>query len=138
MDYDALAAELREIREKVAGVTDTIIAATDGIPIIADAAEAIDAANVSALAASNLGIARQTAEVVGLGTLSQTVVFSSGGYMVVYAVGRMALIAVRGDKGLNIGRLIYETRPVIERIRSILDKGNRDEKERKKTPRSRG
>lgn len=121
MDYDALATELREIREKVAGVTDAIVAASDGIPIIADAAEAIDAANVSALAASNLGIARQTTEVVELGTLSQTVVFSSEGYLVVYAIGRTALLAVRGDKGLNLGRLLYETRPVIERIDSILN-----------------
>jgi hypothetical protein len=121
LDYDALAAELREIREKVAGVTDTIVAATDGIPIIADAAEAIDPANVSALAASNLGIARQTTDVVGLVKLSQTVVFSSSGYMVVYAVGRTALLAVLGDKGLNLGRLLYEARPSIERIGSILN-----------------
>lgn len=120
LDYDALAAELRELREKVAGVTDTVVAAVDGIPILADAAENIDPANISALAAASLGIARQSADLIGLGTLSQTVVFSSGGYMAVYAVGRMALIVVLGDKGLNLGRLLYESRPVIERISTIL------------------
>ena len=120
MDYDALAAELRNLRERVTGVTDTVIAAVDGIPIIADAAENIDPANVSALAAADLGIARQAVEVIGQGTLGQTVVFSSGGYMAVYAVGRTALMVVLGDKGLNVGRLLYEARPVIERIGSIL------------------
>lgn len=53
--------------------------------------------------------------------LSQTVVFSSSGYMVVCAVGRTALLAVLGDKGLNLGRLLYEARPSIERISSILN-----------------
>ncbi|SDM17686.1 roadblock/LC7 domain-containing protein [Allokutzneria albata] len=120
MDYDALAAELRNLRETVSGVTDTVIAAVDGIPIFADAADTIDPANVSALAAADLGVARQAVEVIGQGTLSQTVVFSSGGYMAVYAVGRTALMVVLGDKGLNIGRLLHEAQPVIARIGSIL------------------
>ncbi len=120
MDYDALAAELLQLREQVAGVTDTVIAASDGIPIIADAAETIDPANISALAAADLGIARQAAELTGQGTLRQTVVYSSGGYMAVYAIGHVALMVVLGDKGLNVGRLLYESQPVIERIGSIL------------------
>jgi predicted regulator of Ras-like GTPase activity (Roadblock/LC7/MglB family) len=120
LDYDALATELRKLRENVAGVTDTVIAAADGIPIVADAADDIDPANISALAAADLGIARQAAELIGQGTLSQTVVFSTGGYMAVYAIGRMALLVVLGDKGLNIGRLLYESQPVLERIGSIL------------------
>ena len=81
---------------------------------------AIDLANISALAAADLGIARQAAELTGQGTLRQTVVYSSGGYMAVYAIGRVALMVVLGDKGLNVGRLLYESQPVIERIGSIL------------------
>ncbi|MGW6443876.1 MULTISPECIES: roadblock/LC7 domain-containing protein [Lentzea] len=120
MDYDALSAELRKLRENVAGVTDTVIAASDGIPIVADVAKNIDPAHISALAAADLGIARQAAEVIGLGTLSQTVVFGSEGYMAVYAIGRLSLMVVLGDKGLNLGRLLHETRPVIERVGAIL------------------
>lgn len=120
MDYDALVAELRQLRENVAGVTDTVIAASDGIPIISDVAKSVDPAHISALAAADLGIARQAAEVMGLGTLSQTVVFGSKGYMAVYAIGRMSLMVALGDKGLNLGRLLHESRPAIERIGSIL------------------
>ncbi len=120
LDFDALAGELRNLRETVAGVTDTVLAAVDGIPIIADAADDIDPAKISALAAADLGIARQAAEITGKGTLNQTVVFGSEGYMAVYAIGRLALMVVLGDKGLNVGRLLFESRPVIERIGSIL------------------
>ncbi|QFU89945.1 Roadblock/LC7 domain protein [Amycolatopsis sp. YIM 10] len=120
VDFDALIAELRNLRESVTGVTDTVIAAVDGIPIVADAAMSIDPAKLSALAAADLGIARQAVEVTGKGTLGQTVVFGSAGYMVVYAISRSALMVVLGDKELNVGRLLFECRPVIERITSIL------------------
>jgi predicted regulator of Ras-like GTPase activity (Roadblock/LC7/MglB family) len=120
VDFDALAAELRILRENVAGVTDVVLAAVDGIPIIADADDRIDPAKLSALAAADLGIARQAAEVCGQGTLNQTVVFSSEGYMAVYAIGRLAVLVVLGDKGLNVGRLLFESRPVLERIGSVL------------------
>lgn len=120
LNYDALGAELQKLRENVAGVTDTVLAASDGIPILADVAKNIDPAHISALAAAGLGIARQTTEVVGLGALGQTVVFGSDGYMAVYAIGRLSLMVVLGDKGLNLGRLLHESRPVIERVGAIL------------------
>jgi predicted regulator of Ras-like GTPase activity (Roadblock/LC7/MglB family) len=120
VDYDALAVELRWLRENVTGVTDTVIAASDGIPIIADVAKNVEPAHISALAAADLGIARQAAEVIGLGALTQTVVFGTEGYMAVYAVGRMSLMVALGDKGLNLGRLLHESRPVVERVSSIL------------------
>jgi hypothetical protein len=120
LDYDALSAEMRKLRDNVAGVTDTVIASSDGIPIIADVAEDVDAAHISALGATSLGVARQTAEVTGLGALSQTVVFGSDGYMAVYAIGRLSLLVALGDRGLNLGRLLHESRPVIERIGAIL------------------
>ncbi|OXM61260.1 dynein regulation protein LC7 [Amycolatopsis vastitatis] len=120
MDFEALAGELRSLREGVAGVTGTVLAAVDGIPIIADSADDIDPAKISALAAADLGIARQVAEMTGKGALSQTVAFGSEDYLAVYAVGRLALMVVLGEKGLNVGRLLFESRPVIERIGAIL------------------
>jgi uncharacterized protein len=120
LDYDALSAEIRKLRENVAGVTDTVLAASDGIPILADVSKEVEPAHISALAASALGIARQSAEVIGFGALNQTVVFGSEGYMAVYAIGRLSLLVVLGDKGLNLGRLLHESQPVIERVGAIL------------------
>jgi predicted regulator of Ras-like GTPase activity (Roadblock/LC7/MglB family) len=115
-----LAVELRTLREQVTGITDTMIAAVDGLLIMADTADTIDPDGISALAAADLGLARTTTAALGQGTFRQTVVYSSGGYMAVYAVGRTALMVVLGDEGLNIARLHQESQPVIERIDSIL------------------
>lgn len=97
-DYGALSAEMRKLRENVAGVTATVIAASDGIPILADVAKNVDPAHISALAATSLGVARQAAEVTGLGSLSQTV-FGGDGYMAVYAIGRLHCWSFSGTKG---------------------------------------
>ncbi|SDM17729.1 roadblock/LC7 domain-containing protein [Allokutzneria albata] len=120
MKQEALAAELRALREQVTGITNTVIAAADGLLILADTEDGIDPAGLSALAAADLGLARRTTAVTRQGTLRQTVVHNSGGYMAVYAVGKRALMVVLGDEGLNIGRLHHESQPVIKRIDSIL------------------
>ncbi|AIJ23928.1 roadblock/LC7 family protein [Amycolatopsis methanolica 239] len=83
VDFDALAAELRGLRDSVAGVPDTVVAAVDGNCIFADADESIDPAKISALAAADLGIARQASELAGQGSLNQTVAFSSDSYLAV-------------------------------------------------------
>ncbi|MFJ8959496.1 roadblock/LC7 domain-containing protein [Lentzea sp. NPDC102401] len=115
-----LAAELHGLRERVTGITDTLIAANDGILILADTSERLDTEVISALAAADLGIARRTSEVAGQGSFRQTVVYSSGGCMAVYAVGSLALMVVLGDEGLNVTRLHQESQPAIERINSVL------------------
>ena len=120
MNHDVLAAELHGLRERVTGITDTLIAANDGILILADTSEKIDTEVISALAAADLGIARRTSEVAGQGSFRQTVVYNSGGCMAVYAVGALALMVVLGDEGLNVTRLHQESQPAIERINSIL------------------
>ncbi|SFQ97500.1 hypothetical protein SAMN04488564_101459 [Lentzea waywayandensis] len=120
MNHDVLAAELHGLRERVAGITDTLIAANDGVLILADMSEGIDTEVISALAAADLGIARRTSEIAGHGAFRQAVVHSSGGYMAVYAVGSLALMVVLGDEGLNVARLHQESQPALERINSIL------------------
>jgi len=70
--------------------------------------------------AADLGIARRTSEMAGHGAFRQTVVYSSGGCLAVYAVGTLALMVVFGDEGLNVTRLHQESQAAIERINSIL------------------
>jgi len=120
VDRDALAAELNALRRRVNGVTDTLVAGVDGLLIVADTEDRIDPESVSALAAAHLGLAHTTAATIGQGAFRQAVVRSSGGYLAVYSVDRLALMVVLGDEGLDIGRLHHASLPTIERIGSIL------------------
>lgn len=120
MNREALALEMRGLREQVTGITDTAVAAADGLLIAADTAESIDPEGLAALAAAGLGLARRTTEATARGVLRQTVAYGSHGCAAFYAVGDTALMVVLGDEGLDLERLHRATRPALDRIGSIL------------------
>ncbi|MEU6378278.1 roadblock/LC7 domain-containing protein [Streptomyces sp. NPDC046909] len=120
MDHEALALEMRGLREQVTGITDTAVAAADGLLIAADTADSIDPEGLAALAAAGLGLARRTAQATDRGTLRQTVTYGSHGCAAFYAVGDTALMVVLGDEGIDVDRLHRATQPALDRIGSIL------------------
>ncbi|MER5597649.1 roadblock/LC7 domain-containing protein [Streptomyces sp. NPDC002265] len=120
MDHKALAQEMRGLREQVAGITDTAVAAADGLLIAADTADSIDPEGLAALAAAGLGLARRTADATDRGALHRTVTYGSHGCAAFYAVGDTALMVVLGDEGMDVDRLHMATQPTLSRIGSIL------------------
>jgi len=120
MDHEALALEMRGLREQVTGITDTAVAASDGLLIAADTADSIDPEGLAALAAAGLGLARRTAQATARGTLRQTVTYGSHGCAALYAVGDTALMVVLGDEGMDVDRLHRATQPTLRRIDLIL------------------
>ena len=120
MDHEALAHEMRGLREQVTGITDTAVAASDGLLIAADTADSIDPEGLAALAAAGLGLARRTAQATARGALRRTVTYGSHGCAAFYAVGDTALMVVLGDEGLDVDRLHGVTQAALDRIGSIL------------------
>ena len=118
-ELDEVLAEMRALRDRVVGITDTALASRDGLIIRADTAD-VDADNLAAMAAAALGLARRMAAEVGKGVLHEAVTRSSGGYVAIYAVGTTALLVVVGDAGLDTTRLHRETRTTIESLEQIL------------------
>ncbi|WP_431679744.1 roadblock/LC7 domain-containing protein [Kitasatospora sp. KL5] len=115
-----LLAEMRTLRDRVAGVTDLALAAVDGLLITADAEDGLDTESLAALAAAALGLARRAGQATGKGLLHRTVAQFSHGYVVVQPVGRMGLMTVLGDSGLDVARLHTESQAAAERIDRLL------------------
>ncbi|MBD0843070.1 MULTISPECIES: roadblock/LC7 domain-containing protein [unclassified Streptomyces] len=120
MDHEALAREMRGLRDQVTGITDTAVAAADGLLIAADTADSIDPEGLAALAAAGLGLARRTSLAAERGPLRRTVTYGSHGCAAFYAVGDTALMVVLGDEGMDLDRLHQATQPALRRIDSIL------------------
>ncbi|MEV5413684.1 roadblock/LC7 domain-containing protein [Thermopolyspora sp. NPDC052614] len=118
---EELADEIRRLRDRVVGVTDVAVATTDGILITADAdADLVNPDTLAALSAATLGLARRAGDVLGRGGLQQTVAQFNHGYVVVQAVGELALMAVLGDAGMDVRHLHRESQAVTERINHLL------------------
>jgi uncharacterized protein len=116
---DALLAEMRALRDRVIGITDTALASRDGLIIRADAPD-INADNLAALASASLGLAQRMAAEVGRGMLRESIVRGSEGCVAVYAVGRRALLVVVGDLGLDSVKLDREAPAAAETMNQIL------------------
>ena len=112
---DRVRAELRLIRENVAGVHGSLVATNDGFLIAHDIPD-IEPTAVAALAATTRSLASRTTDSTGRGRFCEAISRGSHGYLVVYAAGHSTLLAVVGTTDLNIGMLHYQTREIAERI----------------------
>ncbi|MFF6772564.1 roadblock/LC7 domain-containing protein [Streptomyces sp. NPDC012637] len=120
MDHEALTGEMRGLRDQIPGITDTALAAVDGLLIAADMEDGIEPNGLAALAAASLGLARRTTGATGRGALRRTVAYGSSGCAAVYAVADTALMVVLGDEGMDLERLHVESQPVLKRVEAIL------------------
>jgi uncharacterized protein len=118
--YQIVRGELATLRHHVAGVTGCVIGGVDGLLILHDTLTDAEPHDIAALAAGAHGISRTCGAALGQGTFSEVTIRNSGGYLAVYAIGDLALLAVIGDSGLNIARLHLEARPVTARLATIL------------------
>lgn len=108
-------AELRRLRGEVEGIDGSIVATSDGLLVTHDLPGA-DPAQIAALIATTLGLARQATVLTGRGDLQEAVIRGKAGYLATFAVGSNAVLAVLGSSELNIGLVHYQTRGVVKRI----------------------
>lgn len=119
MAEDAVLAEMRALREKVAGVTGTAVASRDGLIVREDTA-GVNPDNLAALAAAWLSLTQRMSSEVGQGTLREAMTRSSGGWVAIYALGARAVLVLIGDEGLDITRLRGESRASLDAITALL------------------
>jgi predicted regulator of Ras-like GTPase activity (Roadblock/LC7/MglB family) len=113
-----LLAEMRALRDRVIGITDTALSSRDGLIITADTAD-LDPDTLAALGAASLGLAQRMAAEVGKGLLRQAVTRSSGGYVAIYAVGSGALLVVVADVGVDPARLDREAMATVSALETL-------------------
>jgi predicted regulator of Ras-like GTPase activity (Roadblock/LC7/MglB family) len=111
--------ELRALREQVPGVTETAVAAVDGLLVLADT-EGVRPEALAALAAASLGLGKRTGREAGMGELREVVIRCGGGHVVIYAVREEALLVVLGDEGLDVAGLHIASRATVERLGMLL------------------
>ena len=118
--YQAVRGELAALRHQVPGVSGCVIAGVDGLLVLHDTLSQAEPHDIAALAAGAYGISRTCSATLGQGHSQEVTIRNQGGYLAVYAVGELALLAVIGDSGLNIARLHLEARPVTARLATLL------------------
>jgi predicted regulator of Ras-like GTPase activity (Roadblock/LC7/MglB family) len=121
--YQAVRGELAALRHQVAGVRGCVIAGVDGLLVLHDSVSGAEPHDVAALAAAAHGVSRTCGAVLDHGTFREVTIRNRDGYLAIYALDELNLLAVIGDGGLNIARLHLEVRAAVDHLAATLEAG---------------
>ncbi|SEG56501.1 hypothetical protein SAMN04489712_106317 [Thermomonospora echinospora] len=113
--------ELHALRHRLPGLTGSLVASADGLPVAADLPPQVEPAGMAALTTSGLALSQRIALTVQDGGFQEVVIRATGGYVVTYAAGLVASLTVLAGPGVNVGRLHLESRPAAARIAALLE-----------------
>jgi predicted regulator of Ras-like GTPase activity (Roadblock/LC7/MglB family) len=117
---------LVDFARETPGVVTALVVSVDGLPLAASSGVSDAFADQLAAAASGLvSLARATTHLLASGTLTQTILEMSGGYMFVTSVSRGATVAVHATRQCDLGLVGYEMTMLAERVGKALDPGVR-------------
>lgn len=120
----ALVSELQALREKVVGITDSIISTSDGLLVASESdSPSGEQESLAALCAAGVALGSRTAAHVGLGGLRESVIRAAGGHVVFASIGEHALLAVVGDEGLDLANLRRELPATVDVLGKLLAGG---------------
>lgn len=114
-----LAGILISLRDRVMGVSESVLSTVDGLLVVADA-DSVHPESVAALAAATLGVSRRIADQAKVGPLREVVARCGSGHVIVLAVGERALLTVVGDDGLDVAALQRESPATVEELTKVL------------------
>ncbi|MBW8736110.1 MAG: roadblock/LC7 domain-containing protein [Streptomyces turgidiscabies] len=110
---------LVSLRDRVMGVSESVLSTVDGLLVVADA-ETVHPESVAALAAATLGVSRRIADQAKVGALREVVARCGNGHVIVLAVGERALLTVVGDDGLDMAAFQRESPATVEELTKVL------------------
>lgn len=111
---------LASLRDRVMGVSETVLATVDGLVVAADA-DKTHPESMAAVAAAALSLGNRLADQGATGTLRQMTAQCSAGHVIVTAVGTRALLAVVTDEGVDGLAFDREIPTVVADLNKILD-----------------
>jgi predicted regulator of Ras-like GTPase activity (Roadblock/LC7/MglB family) len=107
--------ELEALGRTVSAVEGCLVATSDGL-LVSHTLPDEDPAQIAALMSTVVGVARHAVLMTGRGDLQEAAVRGADGYVVVYAVGDTAVLAVVARADLNVALLQLYARPVVRRL----------------------
>ena len=122
---------LVDFSQETPGVLAAIVVSVDGLPLAVSAGVSDSLSDQLSAAASGLvSLARATTQLLRSGTLTQTILEMTEGYLFVTSISRGATVAVHATRQADLGLVGYELTLLAERVGRALDPGIRAESTR--------
>ncbi|NMH99836.1 roadblock/LC7 domain-containing protein [Pseudonocardia sp. K10HN5] len=113
---------LGEFVRETPGVEHALLVSSDGLRLAASPGVGVVLGDQLSAAASGLiSLARGTAQLLGAGALTQTILEMAGGYLFITTVGPGATLAVYAERRCDIGMIGYEMTMLASRVGHVLN-----------------
>lgn len=107
--------------ERVSGVTHALILSTDGFPLVpSESLSEIEAEQLAAIAAGQLGLARNSASLFGKGDCELITIRLSRGYFLFMRIGEDDVLAVLTSAGCDMKVVVHEMTRLVDEIEPAL------------------
>lgn len=116
----AVLAEIRTLRGRIAHLTGSLVASSDGLLVAHDLPPTIEPAGMAALTTAQLSLSHRLALTAHGGAFHEVVIRGTDGYIVIYSAGPTASLTVLTGPAVNVGRLHLESRPIARNIADHL------------------
>lgn len=118
---------LAEFSRNTPGVLDCVVVSADGLRLATSPGMATALGDQLSAAASGLvSLARGTAQLIGSGPVTQTILEMDRGYLFVTSISHGAVLAVHADRQCDMGLVGYEMTLLATRVGHALTPGPRN------------
>ncbi len=107
---DRLAKILRNLIDTSGDINGVAVVSLDGLIMAADLPSTVDQARVGAVAAAILSLSGRSVDQLKRGTLQQTMIQGTNGYIVITQAGPNAVLVGLTGQGVNLGMVFLEIR----------------------------
>jgi len=120
-DKQALCARMATLQQNLPEVEAAAVISVDGLIMASALPQNISEDRISAMSAAMLSLGQQINKEMGLGTLEQLYTRGSNGYVVLLAVGKLAVFTTLVKPEAKMGVLFLELRKTADDLKQLLD-----------------
>jgi predicted regulator of Ras-like GTPase activity (Roadblock/LC7/MglB family) len=117
---EKLDAVMQNALNTVSGVEAVAVVSLDGLIMTSALPVDVDESRVAAMTAAILGLGERTAQEMNRGVLDQIYIKGANGYVMILAIGDMAVLTALADKHAKLGLLFVLLKRVAQQIEAVL------------------
>lgn len=106
--------------EDIKGVVGAAVVRRDGLLIVSNLPEDVDAEQVGAMTASTVGSGETASDALNIGEIEKVTVESEQGKLISVGAGEEAILTVLSDPDINMGLLLVEMRDAVDKIKRVM------------------
>lgn len=117
---ESMVERLRNLSASSPDVEASAIVSVDGLTMASALPQSVEEDRVAAMSAAMLSLGERIANELGRGKLDQVYIKGEGGYVILMAVGREAVLTVMARPETQLGLLFLEMRRTTEDLAALL------------------